>query len=416
MTSSGSHSRKQHMKPTVIRILILTAVFATLAAGSKSICAQVLEKVNDYYLIEAQYDKAQAVPGSRNLYLKITMKVPVAKPVPSDQVLKLATEYEPLEDSEIKLSFDAKEPKRLKDGFEEEIYTFQIKIPEGTEPRVYKIKLKFQYPDKDKTTVPRQIDLNVGLPSKGKLKIIEIGSEPLIAGSEGLYTLKLRNEYPDYPINIHKLTLSSTPSGLISKIEVLDVGDSKAEINGNTVNFKPPLTIKPYQQPSIQLKIKARNMSIGNWISGFGEGSKLVFDFEYDDSNLRTISDFSHEAPVKVRPGDWTLLGAMFVGVLIGTGLKFYLEYLREKGVIRRKGVGIFVTITVLVGIVITIIAWAGQIQIIAFKDINFSYDRPVVIFIIGLIGALGGVHYLNNWAKKLLPQETGGEKGAKDG
>ena len=62
-------------------------------------------------------------------------------------------------------------------------------------------------------------------------------------------------------------------------------------------------------------------------------------------------------------------------------------------------------------GIVITIIAWAGQIQIIAFKDINLSYDRPVVIFVIGLIGALGGVHYLNNWAKKYLPHDTTPQK-----
>ena len=67
----------------------------------------------------------------------------------------------------------------------------------------------------------------------------------------------------------------------------------------------------------------------------------------------------------------------------------------------------VFVGVTILVGLVITVIAWAGQIQIIAFKDIHLSYDRPVVIFIIGLIGALGGVHYLNSWAKKYLPHES---------
>ena len=66
--------------------------------------------------------------------------------------------------------------------------------------------------------------------------------------------------------------------------------------------------------------------------------------------------------------------------------------------------------------IVIAIIAWAGEIQIIAFQKINLSYDRPIVIFIIGLVGALGGVHYLNNWAKKLLPQAAGADKGVKGG
>ncbi|MFN2516392.1 MAG: hypothetical protein ABR556_09265 [Pyrinomonadaceae bacterium] len=399
------------MKSPLRRILVLATVLLSLAsAHPKDTSAQVLDAVNDYYLIEAEYDKKQAYPGSRNLYLKITMRTPLGVSVPPNKVLKFA-KYEPLEDSNLDISLASHEVGRIKNNFKEDLYTFQIKIPEGTEPRVHRIKLKFQYPDD--STVDRFVDLFVGLRSLGKLKVVETAYEPLVAGQSGVCLLKLGNDYPDYVINVHRISLTSLPSSLINKVEVPQVNDSKAEINGNTINFKPPLSIAPFQQSSIQMNVKARPMSVSNWIAGFGEGSKLVLSFEYDDSNERTITDFSHAAPIKIRPGDGSLLGAMFVGVLIGTGLKFYLEYLRKKGVINRKGVAVFILITVLVGVVITIIAWAGQIQIIAFKDINLSYDRPVVIFIIGLIGALGGVHYLNNWAKKFLPADTDGEGGS---
>jgi hypothetical protein len=149
-----------------------------------------------------------------------------------------------------------------------------------------------------------------------------------------------------------------------------------------------------------------------NWIAGFGEGSRLVFDFEYDDGNQRVISDFSSEAKIKIRPSDGTLLVTMLVGVIIGTLVKFYLEYLHGKGLVSRKGVAAFVVITVVVGVVITVIAWGGQIQIIAFKTNGLSYDRPVAIFTMGLIGALSGVHTLNGFAKKYLPG-TDGQGGA---
>ncbi len=259
------------------------------------------------------------------------------------------------------------------------------------------------------TTVDREVDLVVGERTNKKLIITGGDSEPFVAGSRVIYNLNLQNDYRDYTINIHEIRITSVPAGLIKSIALGPIGDVKPEIDSrtNTISFKPFLSIRPVDKETLPLELEIGSMSTTNWIKGFGDSSKLVFDFEYDDSNERIIALPPQEAVVKIRPSDGTLLGAMFIGVIIGTGLKFYLEYLREKGVINRKGVAVFVGITILVGIVITVIAWAGQIQIIAFKDINLSYDRPVVIFIIGLIGALGGVHFLNNWAKKYLPHES---------
>jgi hypothetical protein len=339
------------------------------------------------------------------------MKTLVGVSVPPKQVLKFA-KYEPPEDSKITMTLESHEANRIRDNYVEDVSTFLIRIPDGTEPRIHKIKLKFQYPNE--STVDRYVDLFVGLRTQGRLRVVQTDYEPLVAGESGVFKIKLANDYPDYPINLQRITMSSVPSNLIARVDVLDVNESHGEVNGNTITFKPALSIAPFEQPTIQLNVKARPMSVGNWIAGFGDGSKFGVAFAYDDSNERVITDLSHEAPIKVRPGDFSLLGAMLIGVLIGTGLKFYLEYLRKKGVIDRKGMGVFILVTVLVGIVITIIAWGGEIQIIAFKDVKLSYDRPVVIFIIGLIGALAGVHYLNDWVMKHLPGGGGKEGGIK--
>lgn len=393
------------MKSTFSRITLLITMSIIFVIGQpQRVSAQVLDAINEYYLIQADYDKKQAYPGSRNLYLTVTMKTPIGVSVPANKVLKFA-KHEPPEDSKITMTQVTHE-NRVRETNVEDVSTFLIKIPEGTEPRVHKIKLKFQYPDD--STVDRYVDLCVGLVNQGKLRVVQTDYEPLVAGESGVFKIKLANDYPDYPINLQKITLSSVPSNLIAEIAELDFNDSHGDVKGNTVTFKPPISIAPFQQPTIQLTVKARSMSIGNWIAGFGDGSKLGLAFAYDDGNGRLITDLSHESPIKVRPGDGSLLGAMILGVLIGTGLKFYLEYLRKIGAINPRDVAVFILVTVLVGVVITIIAWGGQIQIIAFKDVNFSYDRPIVIFIIGLIGALGGVHYLNSWVMKHLPSDAG--------
>lgn len=397
---------RSHLKITIA----LVGIVQFWAFSMETVSAQVLEVVNEYYLIEAEYDREQAFAGNKNLKLKVTMKTAVNAAVPPDKVIKLAKHDSP-EDSNIEVKWENAE-RFVRDNYNQEVNTFLIKIPEGTEPKTYKVRLKFQN-EADQTAVNRDVDLFVGERTKSKLRMVGAESEPFIAGSTAVYNLELHNGYLDYTVNVHKIRIIPVPAGLIRSVDLAPLGEVKPEIDSRTqtISFKPFLSIKPGRKETIPLELGVGSMSITNWIAGFGDGSKLKFDIEYDDGNERTITPSTQESALKIRPSDGSLLGAMFFGVLIGTGLKFYLEYLRQKGVINRKGVAVFVGITILVGIVITIIAWAGQIQIIAFKDINLSYDRPVVIFIIGLIGALGGVHYLNNWAKKYLPHDTAPQK-----
>jgi hypothetical protein len=398
------------MKSDSKYIFLIAGVVLFLVLTAERASAQVLEVVNEHYLIEAEYNKEQAFAGNKNLKLKVIMKTALNAIVPRNKVIKLA-KHEPPEDSNIDVLWESSET-GIRDNYNQEVNTFLVKIPEGTEPKTYKIRLKFQN-EADRSTVNRDVELFVGERTKSKLRIVGAENEPFIAGSTSVYNLELHNEYLDYTVNVHKVRIIPVPAGLVESVDLAPLGEVKPEIDARTqtISFKPFLSIKPGRKETIPLELGLGSMSITNWIAGFGDGSKLKFAVEYDDSNERTITPQTQESPLKIRPGDGSLLGAMFFGVLIGTGLKFYLEYLRQKGVINRKGVAMFVGITILVGIVITIIAWAGQIQIIAFKDINLSYDRPAVIFIIGLIGALGGVHYLNNWAKKFLPHETTPQK-----
>jgi hypothetical protein len=65
-----------------------------------------------------------------------------------------------------------------------------------------------------------------------------------------------------------------------------------------------------------------------------------------------------------------------------------------------------FVFFTVMVGVVVSFVALVGKIRIIAFEQ-SGSYDKPMVIFIIGLAGAVGGAQLLYGWVKSLVPQPS---------
>jgi hypothetical protein len=93
----------------------------------------------------------------------------------------------------------------------------------------------------------------------------------------------------------------------------------------------------------------------------------------------------------------------MILGLLAGAFIKYYLQRLQQAGQISRRQVITFVTVTMLIGAVVAIIAMVGKIQIIAF-DTKGSYDKPVVIFSIALAGAVGGAQLISGWVKKVTP------------
>ena len=140
-------------------------------------------------------------------------------------------------------------------------------------------------------------------------------------------------------------------------------------------------------------------MSFSNLLSGFNDSSQLIVDVSYDDGYGRTVTDLSQPIKLKVRPRDRVLVIAMLIGVIIGAILKLYLQRLQQQGVISRREVFVAVSITSLIGLVVSFIAVVGRVKIIAFDEMG-SYDNPAVIFVISLAGAVGGAQLLSTLLK----------------
>src|ERR1051326_6526069 len=90
---------------------------------------------------------------------------------------------------------------------------------------------------------------------------------------------------------------------------------------------------------------------------------------------------------------------AMLIAVIIGAILKLYLQRLQQQGVISRREVFVAVSITSLIGLVVSFIAVVCRVKIIAFDEMG-SYDNPAVIFVISLAGAVGGAQLLSTLLK----------------
>jgi len=140
-------------------------------------------------------------------------------------------------------------------------------------------------------------------------------------------------------------------------------------------------------------------MSFTNLLSGFSDSTRLIVDITYDDGYNRIVTDLSQSIKVKVRPRDRVLVVAMLIGVVIGAILKLYLQRLQQQGIISRREVVVAVSITSLIGLVVSFIAVVGRIKIIAFDQMG-SYDNPAVIFVISLAGAVGGAQLLSTFIK----------------
>jgi hypothetical protein len=376
-------------------LLFLSVVFVLLATARDSNAHTQTKPVTSTYNVEAVYDEARAVIGNKNLELKITVQpLPGATVRESDRLT--LTKVHSVNNPAIQITQTSR-------GHGGNVYLYNVELMDGLEPRNYKLTLEFLDQQQNGTSII--IDLDVGVRSEGKLKLIEEKREPLVLGTKRVLELKFVNLYVDYQANINKIKIDSIPSGIIESMEVIDGVENGATVKHNVILFDPVLTIEPFQRRSVDVVLKLGGMpSLQNYIMGFGDDSKLKVAVTYDDGRGRFISDLEAQMDVKLRPNDRFLVGALIIGLLVGTGIKFYLEYLRKKGAITKKGVAGFVVITMIVGLVVFVVTWLGQIQIIAFKTVDLSYDKPGVIFILGCAGSLAGVHYLNKWLKFTPP------------
>ncbi len=277
-------------------------------------------------------------------------------------------------------------------------YDFALSIRKDAAPRIYNVRLRFAPP-----VVPGQsgklddivesFPLNIGVRDSGLLEIDkQTLDKPIVytLGSDQTIRLRLINHFQDYPVNIEKIEVTSEPDGLVQKVT------GSSAIEGSTIIFHPTLTIDPGQRESISIPIKMAPASFSAMFDGFFDTPlALQFSFIYNDGHGRKLSDFAPKLNLKGSPSAALWIVSMLLGVVIGTVLKLLMEQFQ----MARKITMRVIAVTVLIGVVVTVIVWIGHIQVLVW-NFHGSYENPVVIWVISLISALIGPALLSKILK----------------
>ena len=378
-TSWHNRCHARGMRHSFHKSLILACVVLATAmtASARTFPLEKITRGNQEFFGTVSYDVEKAYAGNHNLELLISLST---KDAAQMDLIKL----DPPDQTQIQFK------EMSNDGFLDPAtglrtseYKYLADIPDGTEPRIYLITVSFGSPNEK--NINRTFWLYVGVRNKGKLSVVTDSDSTIefFTGTTNKYQLQLENNFPDYAVNIKNITIRSDPSGLVES-KTVDVSN---------------MSIDPAQRGVIDLDLKAAPMSFTNLLSGFSDSTRLKMDVTYDDGYGRSVTDLSQSVKIKIRPRDRILVVAMLIGVIIGAILKLYLQRLQQQGLITRREVFVAVTITSLIGLVVSFIAVVGRIKIIAFDQMG-SYDNPAVIFVISLAGAVGGTQLLSTFFK----------------
>jgi hypothetical protein len=358
-------------------LLVCVVIAAAASAGARTFQIEKITRGNQEIFGTISYDVEKAYAGNHNLELSLSLTTKAASNV------DVANFDAP---DQTKIHFTQMSDDDVVDpatGVRTHAYKYLADIPDGTEPRIYLITIFFASPNEK--NVSRTFWLYVGVRNKGKLSVVNdsASTTEFYTGTNNHYQVQLENNFPDYSVNIKSITIRSDPLGLV---------------DGQTIDIAN-MSIDPAQRGVIDLELKTEPMSFTNLLSGFSDSTRLILDVTYDDGYGRTVTDLSQAVKIKIRPRDRVLVIAMLIGVVIGAVLKLYLQRLQQQGVITKREVIVAVSITSLIGLVVSFIAVVGRIKIIAFDQMG-SYDNPAVIFVISLAGAVGGAQLLSTFFK----------------
>jgi hypothetical protein len=271
-------------------------------------------------------------------------------------------------------------------------YLYDVQVSGNAEPRRYKIRLDLRYPSQE--IISRVFYLNIGVESKGKLEVIKEDEESqppsfetgVFSGQKYTYELNLRNSFPDYTVYIEKIKVQSDPAGLIQTKEIA---------------FDNPIPLRPAEEKTIPLEIEVATLGLRNLLKGLATTPRLKADVLYNDGNERRISDFKPREKINISPRGKVVLGAVLLGLLIGAIIRSVLEFMLFKKQITRKGIIKVVSYSLVFGMLLVILAVAGKIEVKAFA-VSGSYDNPLAMLVIGMIGALAGLQIIIGWYKGL--------------
>ncbi|MDX6499200.1 MAG: hypothetical protein QOG23_2460 [Blastocatellia bacterium] len=266
----------------------------------------------------------------------------------------------------------------------------RVRVADDAKNQPYRIKMTVKYPGEPVSA--KYFDLPIGARSfeQGRVTVEKLQTLPLVfkTGAEKQFSLSLKNE-SDYTITVTEVSLSSEPPGLLSP-QVL----------------QPPEPMTKSQTRDVPASFVLKSPDLIDLIKGFSEEPNLVVKVTYQDDYGRTVTGLKQSIPIKIIPNSSILITSIVIGVLFGTFVRFYIEYIAINRKLKRGERLKFVLYTTVFGLIVAAIALAGQFEIKALDHTMGSYDKPLVMFIIGLIGAIGGIQFIVAWYKIIRPKE----------
>ena len=346
------------------------------------------------FTIEPSYVLTDMTAGRRDVKLTITITAPTS-----------GSEFLELKRGPVITSQDAADKFQFTSNGSEDSngvvhtrkYHFIVRIDDKIEPRRHGVGLAFGMPgETEKSETLRYFDLNVGVNKSGKLSPIPPADDSqtpsfetgFFGGEKHTYQLNLQNSFPDYTVSIESIKIQSDPAGLIVPKEFV---------------FENGLTMTPGEQATIPLEFETTALGLKNLIRGLAITPRLQADVFYNDGNGRRITDLKPRLAISIPPTNQALIGSVFFGLLLGAVLRSALEFMVFKKQPSSRSILKVISYSLLFGLALVVFVVIGQIEIKAKTfSMSSSYDNPLVMFSIGLIGALAGLQMIISWYKSL--------------
>lgn len=277
-------------------------------------------------------------------------------------------------------------------GLAQTIFRCRVTVAPDAPAQSFHFKMLMSYPGE--RVEPKYFDLPIW-PRTEKQALVNIDKAalkqiPVILRTNLVKELKLpvRNEFSSYAIYVKELTVSSVPEGIVT-------GKTDREVE-----------IPAGQTREVPIELKVLSPDTLDLIKGFSQEPELEVQVKYQDKYGRTGPHLKDSVAIKVIPNNAVLFSAILIGVVVGTFVRFYLEFLARRRKLRRREVLKFVLYTAVFGLIVAAVALAGQVEIKALDKPMGSYDKPLAMFIIGLAAAIGGVQLIVAWYNSLRPKE----------
>lgn len=390
------------LMPLVLALGFLSAAYVN--AQEKTTIKKIVNRYGNY-TIYIEYENRRAQAGNQNLEINVLIET-LAK-----DSLKLV-KCEGCDSSKSPFSQVAPpstrgtiEPSATNSSYQTK-YRFIAEIKSGIEPQEYDVDLRFEPPnadllranDRNYADIIESFPLFVGVSENGRLSVKEAPKtkpELCASGQNHSFTLVLKNGFHDYDVTLQKVTLSSSPEGLVSGI--ISSNPPGKIVGRNTIVFDIPFSIAPSQEEELTIDLKMAGMAPRNYLSGFDEDSQLGFRFFYDDGKGRTLSDYTYPRALRLQASSLVLFIAVGLGISAGILLMSVWKILRFEGKGMRKGFAI--ATTVIIGLIVSMLALQGELNISleAFK-IRASYDKPFMLFVLSMVATVMGTPVLRKF------------------